>query len=268
MTPRSLPTVDVHDSTTRIDPLPDSTEHHQDYFGNEVASFAIEALHEFLTVEVTSNVTISPIDVDEVCRSIRWRDLARQFESPVLSGLTDVAEYTYASPRISLDTTFADYANVSFNAHETLVAATTDLTQRIHKDFRYDCAATHVDTSVGQAFQLKAGVCQDFAQVQIACLRSIGLAARYVSGYLRTVPPPGQTKMVGADESHAWLSVYANSEIGWLDFDPTNGCMATRDHIPIAFGRDYLDVSPMRGVAIGGGTATLNVSVDVREVSP
>ncbi|MEL7338490.1 MAG: transglutaminase family protein, partial [Planctomycetota bacterium] len=178
-----------------------------------------------------------------------------------------VDEYRFPSPRIKPSAVFADYTKETFTADAEIVAAALALTQQIHKDFKYDTTVTNVATTTEDAFALRAGVCQDFAHVQIACLRSIGLQARYVSGYLRTVPPPGKERLVGADESHAWLEVYAGTEIGWLGLDPTNACLVGTDHIPVCVGRDYDDVSPMRGVVLGGGTNTLKVSVDVEPVS-
>lgn len=125
---------------------------------------------------------------------------------------------------------------------------------------------TDVSTTTDEAFGMRAGVCQDFAHVQIACLRSIGLPTRYVSGYLRTVPAPGRARVVGADQSHAWVSLYAGNRLGWIDLDPTNACLSDTNHVPICIGRDYSEVSPMRGVVLGGGTTDLQVSVDVEPV--
>ncbi|MEL6110627.1 MAG: transglutaminase family protein, partial [Planctomycetota bacterium] len=161
---------------------------------------------------------------------------------------------------------FGDFARPSFVSGRGIVEAVDDLTRRIQQEFKYDASATNVETTTERALELKAGVCQDFAHVQIACLRSLGIPARYVSGYLRTVPPKGRDRLVGADESHAWVDVYVGEPIGWLGFDPTNGCLAGTDHIPICLGRDYEDVSPMRGVVLGGGSNTLKVSVDVEEL--
>jgi transglutaminase-like putative cysteine protease len=141
-----------------------------------------------------------------------------------------------------------------------------DLTRRINREFRYDTTATEVATPTEKAFDLKAGVCQDFAHIQIACLRSIGMPARYVSGYLRTVPREGEKRLVGIDESHAWVSVYMGQELGWVDYDPTNACRCDVSHIPVCIGRDYNEVSPMRGVVLGGGQPTLSVSVDVEPI--
>ncbi|WP_235952104.1 transglutaminase family protein [Crateriforma spongiae] len=266
MRPRPLPTVQVLRSGTTISPNPDSQETHIDYFGNEVETFSIEALHDVLVVDVDSEVQVTSLVWNDQARGIRWKQVCDDLATPIDLALFDVAEFRFASPVIPIGARYRQYAQPSFDAHESLYDAVEDLTRRIHADFRYDTTATNVDTPVHQSFDLKAGVCQDFAQVQIACLRSMGLAARYVSGYLRTLPPPGKEKLVGADESHAWLSVFMGLDHGWLDLDPTNGCIAGRDHIPICLGRDYRDVSPMRGVAIGGGTADLYVSVDVAVV--
>ncbi len=178
----------------------------------------------------------------------------------------EAQEYLNNSPRVRRGETFADYARKSFTPERPILEAILDLTQRIRDDFKYDTTATHVHSTTEEAFKLRAGVCQDFSHIQIACLRSIGLPARYVSGYLRTVPLPGQQRMVGADESHAWVSLYAGEDFGWIDYDPTNACPSDTNHIPICVGRDYGDVSPMRGVVLGSGTTELKVSVDVEPI--
>ncbi|MEM9643801.1 MAG: transglutaminase family protein [Planctomycetota bacterium] len=268
MRPRNLPLVEVHRSDTSITPTPDTRESHIDYFGNEVETFSIEALHDSLLVEIDSEVTVRPIAPQQTGRKVAWTEIAERLRRPVISDLLDVGEFAYPSPRIPINDEVRKFAEQSFQQHPTLIDAAVDLTKRIHQEFEYNSHATHVDTTVQEAFRLRAGVCQDLAQIQIACLRSMGLAARYVSGYLRTVPPDGQEKLVGADESHAWLSLFVGRDEGWLDLDPTNGCIASVDHIPICFGRDYFDVSPMRGVAIGGGQAALSVNVDVRRLEP
>ena len=140
-----------------------------------------------------------------------------------------------------------------------------DLNKRIHADFRYDTTATTVNTPLGEVFRMRRGVCQDLAHVQIGCLRSIGLAARYVSGYLRTTPPQGRPRLIGADASHAWISIYCGP-LGWIDVDPTNNSIPSADHVTLAWGRDYGDVSPIKGLYIGGGNHTMTVSVDVAPV--
>jgi transglutaminase-like putative cysteine protease len=160
----------------------------------------------------------------------------------------------------------ADYALQSFTPLRPLRDALVDLTSRIHHDFRFQPNATSVSTTVEEVFEKRCGVCQDFAHLQIACLRSLRLAARYVSGYLRTNPPPGVPRLVGADASHAWVSAYIPGS-GWLDLDPTNDLVVGNDHITVAWGRDYSDVSPLRGLILGGGVQALQVAVDVEKIN-
>jgi transglutaminase-like putative cysteine protease len=195
-----------------------------------------------------------------------WETVAQQVVSPS-AFQPFVDQQRFDSPRIRRSEAFAQYARGSFTPGRGMLDAALDLTRRIYVDFKYDTLATNVDTTPEEAFAGKAGVCQDFAQVAVACIRSIGLPARYVSGYLRTIPPLGKPALVGADESHAWFSVYSGAKYGWVGFDPTNGTLAGTDHIPISIGRDYGDISPMRGVVLGGGPTTLKVSVDVQPVS-
>ncbi|MEM6799626.1 MAG: transglutaminase family protein, partial [Planctomycetota bacterium] len=175
--------------------------------------------------------------------------------------------YQFAFPSALAPTspTLAEYAAESFTPGRPIVESLRDLNARINKDFDYDPRATTVTTPVLEAFAKRAGVCQDFAQVGISCLRSLGLAARYVSGYLRTAPPPGKPRLVGADASHAWLSLYCG-ELGWVDADPTNNTLAGADHVTVAVGRDYSDICPIQGVFVGGGSHVMSVSVDVAPI--
>jgi transglutaminase-like putative cysteine protease len=173
-----------------------------------------------------------------------------------------VYQFCFPSPHVPLSATLGDYARTSFVADRPLVEAALDLTQRIHADFVYDATATTVSTPVEEVFQARRGVCQDLAHVEIACLRALGLSARYVSGYLRTYPPAGQPRLTGADASHAWLSVFGGA-LGWIDIDPTNNSLPGDEHITVAWGRDYSDVSPVSGMFMGGGQHAMNVSVDV-----
>lgn len=257
-----------HRSQTAIAPEPTFLETHFDYFGNQVTSFSIEQLHRDLTVVVESEVTVSRKKSIMNVESPTWETVIRRLASGENPDWLEAQEYRHDSPRIRRGEPYAEYARISFTAGRPILEATLDLTKRIHQDFRYDGNATDVNTTTEDAFKLKAGVCQDFAHVQIACLRSIGIPSRYISGYLRTIPPEGQTRLVGADESHAWVSVYAGQQWGWVSFDPTNACVAEINHIPICMGRDYSEVSPMRGVVIGGGGTQLSVSVDVAPISP
>ena len=252
-----------HRVHTEISPEPTFVEDHFDYFGNQVTSFSIEKLHRELTVCVESEVTVSRKASVMELDSPAWETIGKRIISGENANWLDAQEYVQDSPRIQRGKSFADYARPSFVVGRPVLEAALDLTQRINSDFLYDGDATDVNTTTETAFGLKAGVCQDFAHVQIACLRSIGIPARYISGYLRTVPPEGQPRLIGADESHAWISVYAGEQWGWVSFDPTNACVAEINHIPICIGRDYSEVSPMRGVVVGGGETQLSVSVDV-----
>ena len=266
MLPRHFAQVQLHDCKVAITPVPTWRAQHTDYFKNEVLTFAIESLHKQLKVEVVSEVTVAP-PPGLVEQPIAWQAVMKELADSSDAATLAAKEFCYESPMIPVRPAFAEYAEPSFAANADFIDAVVDLTKRMNADFRYDTSATNVDTSTADAFALRAGVCQDFAHVQIACLRSLGFAARYVSGYLRTIPKAGQERLIGADESHAWISVYGGAELGWIDCDPTNACLVKADHVPICIGRDYRDVSPMRGVAIGGGQTSLSVSVDVALLS-
>ncbi|HBE71731.1 MAG TPA: transglutaminase, partial [Planctomycetaceae bacterium] len=177
-------------------------------------------------------------------------------------GWFEARQFALPSRRVTPNSDFEQYARECFPPGANILECAQRLTERIYTEFKYAPGATDVNTPVETALSQKHGVCQDFAHVQIACLRSIGLSARYVSGYLRTLPPPGKPRLVGADQSHAWLSLYCGG-LGWVDLDPTNNCMPGSEHITIAHGRDYEDVVPVRGVFLGGGSHKISVSVDV-----
>lgn len=267
MVPRELPRVHCHRTKMVIIPKPVLSHSHTDYFGNLVQTFSIESAHRELSVVVTSEVEVCPPDQISAGKSLRWESLRDAIASGADEHWFNASEYLYPSSMISTGEEFAMYAEKSFTPGRPILEANLELTKRIHRDFKYDTTATNVNTLAEDAFELRAGVCQDFAQIQIACLRAIGLPARYVSGYLRTISPPGKPRLVGADNSHAWLSVYAGSITGWVDFDPTNACLVGTDHIPVCIGRDYRDVAPMRGVVLGGGHTVLRVNVDVEPIA-
>jgi transglutaminase-like putative cysteine protease len=266
MVPRDLPRVCCHDTVMNIKPNPTLSHSHFDYYGNLVHTFTIELAHKELSVEVTSDVEVTPTSFPPADKTTRWEVVRDAIASGADQHWFEASEFRFPSPMVTQGNPFASYALASFVPTRPIVEATLDLTKRIHRDFKYDTTATHVDTTAENAFGLKAGVCQDFAHIEIACLRSIGLPARYVSGYLRTLPPPGKPRLIGADNSHAWMSLYAGDALGWIDFDPTNACMVGTDHVPICVGRDYRDVAPMRGVVLGGGSTDLRVSVDVEPI--
>jgi transglutaminase-like putative cysteine protease len=201
--------------------------------------------------------------------SLPWDEVVERMRYHRATHYDPAAEFAFASPYVPRDDAFAAYAQASFDAGRPLLEAARELMQRIHADFEYATSATDVNTPALRALALRKGVCQDLAHVMLGCLRSLGLPARYVSGYLLTEPPPGQPRLVGSDASHAWASVYLPAGEGpgtWLDFDPTNDRLAGEEYVTLAVGRDYSDVSPIRGVIHGGAKHKLRVAVTVTPV--
>jgi transglutaminase-like putative cysteine protease len=261
--PRALPHHQLSRSELRIQPRPATRTERVDFFGNVLCFFTIREPHKELVVEARSEVIMEGNATPWPQLSIPWEEAAKSIPNDhSLAGL-EAYQFGFESPRIRLRPEFASYALQSFTPRRPMPEALRDLTARIHKDFRFDSRVTNVRTPTEEVFKKRRGVCQDFAHLQIACLRSLNLAARYVSGYLRTYPPPGQPRLVGADASHAWVSAYCPG-IGWLDVDPTNNIVPWNGHVTLAWGRDYGDVSPLRGLILGGGTHTLKVAVDMK----
>lgn len=260
-------TVRASHAAISIHPSPDSVVNFTDYFGNEVYAFSIESSHETLIVDVDSKVEVSQPHRDAGHVREPWGEVVNRLNQKTVPDWIDIVEFSGDSNRVKASQQFAEYALHSFTPRRSIWDAALELTQRITDDFRYDSQATSVNTTPEQAFKMGAGVCQDFAHILIASLRSIGVPARYVSGYLRTEAPPGKEKLIGADQSHAWVGIYCGPELGWVDFDPTNRCATGLDHIPICFGRDYSDVVPMQGVVTGGGSHSLSVNVNVEELN-
>jgi transglutaminase-like putative cysteine protease len=248
-----------------VSPRPPAMLHHDDYFGNAVVSFNLLEPHDRFLVVSTSELEVNAPPAMDFAASPAWETVA----AAAVSGSADLdaCQFVFDSSRARAMPRLRDYALESFPAARPLLQGVRDLTHRIHDDFRFDTKATEVSTPVETFFEKRRGVCQDFSHLQISCLRSIGLPARYVSGYLRTLPPPGRPRLAGADASHAWCAAWSPG-IGWVDFDPTNDCVPTDGHITVAWGRDYGDVSPVYGVLLGGATHTLEVGVDVVPVGP
>ena len=263
LAPQANEYLQVNSHRLIILPVPGVAEKRQDMFGNQVNRFSLEENHTQLTVTATSQVTVLPRQLPVTDNSPTCDDIASSIANRTDPNWLTVSPFVFNSPRVPRSPEFAAYAAKSVSECKRIVAAVTDLTHQIFTEFKYDKNATRVDTPTKIAFDGRHGVCQDFAHVAVACLRSVNIPARYVSGYLRTHPPEGKPRLIGADQSHAWLSVYCGSELGWVDFDPTNDCVCGTDHIPIAVGRDYSDVVPFKGVFLGGGKPELTVSVDV-----
>lgn len=249
----------------KIFPAPTLRKERKDYFGNQLCLFSIQEVHKKLEVITHSRVSVqSPKQIDAAA-SPAWEDVAALFRDPVSPEVVEPYEFVFDSPQVRASFELAEYAKQSFSAGTPLLAAVADLNRRIFNDFKYDPKATTVATPLEEVLQNRRGVCQDFAHLGIALLRSLGLPARYVSGYLRTRPPEGQPRLVGADASHAWFSVFCPN-VGWVDFDPTNNVQPGEEHITVAYGRDFGDVSPVAGILTGGGQHQVMVSVDVAEV--
>jgi transglutaminase-like putative cysteine protease len=238
-----------------------------DYFGNRLCFFTVQEPHRELIVESRSEVVVDGAATRWPCESIPWEEVVQAIPADQSPAGLDAYQYLFESPRIRKKPEFAAYALESFTPGRPFTDALLDLNSRIHQDFRFDSKVTNVRTPTEEVFKKRRGVCQDFAHLQIACLRSLDLAARYVSGYLRTYPPPGRERLIGADASHAWVSVYYPG-VGWLDLDPTNNLVPSNGHVTIAWGRDYGDVSPLRGLILGGGAHTLKVNVDMQPLEP
>ena len=263
--PRPLPHHQLTRSELRIAPHPATRTERVDYFGNRVCLFTVREPHKELVVEARSEVVMEDGAAPWPQQSVPWEEVARLLPNDLSAEGLDAYQFRFESPRIRIRPEFASYALQSFLPGRPMLEALLDLTGRIHKDFRFDSKVTNVRTPTEEVFRRRRGVCQDFAHLQIACLRSLNLAARYVSGYLRTYPPPGQPRLVGADASHAWVSAYCPG-IGWVDMDPTNNVFPSNGHVTLAWGRDYGDVSPLRGLILGGGAHTLKVAVDMEPI--
>jgi transglutaminase-like putative cysteine protease len=251
----------VHD--VAITPSPSLRRERFDYFGNRTLHFSLREPHRALEVVTTSVVDLYAQPPPPLSATPPWDSVRDRVSSDRRRDLLDAYAFVFDSPLARSSPGLRDYAATSFPAGRPLLEAVGDLTTRIHADFTYDTEATDVTTPLGEVLRRRRGVCQDFAHLQIAGLRALGLPARYVSGYLLTHPPPGRPKLVGADASHAWISVFV-PDLGWVDFDPTNDLIPADEHVTVAYGRDFSDVTPLKGVILGGGRHEVKVSVDVQ----
>jgi len=274
-------------SEVKVEPLAAISSKQEDYYGNMAFHFEIQQPHTRLMITATSEVEThsqlskSPLltqtqsqgpgsqSIQQLVmpfpqeKGLSWLDALKRLAEAHSPEDLLAREYLFDSPMIQATEALRAYAEPSFGNDRPLLAAVKDLTQRIFTDFTYDPQSTTVSTPLAEVLATKRGVCQDFAHLQIGCLRALGIPAKYVSGYIETIPPAGTIKLVGTDASHAWISVYSPLD-GWIEFDPTNNCTAGTQHIITAWGRDYFDVTPLRGVIYGGGTGpVMNISVDV-----
>lgn len=263
--PRDTETQRCMEFSLSFDPEPDLRTGHVDSFGNEVACFSVQKLHNHFEVVSRSFVSLMPVLQPDPLQTPAWEEVAALFRDPVSADLLDPCQFVYVSPLLVPEVQLRDFALPSFPKGRPILAATADLFRRIYKEFVFDPKATTISTPLKEVLEKKRGVCQDFAHLAIASLRAMGLPARYISGYLRTHPPAGKPRLQGVDASHAWASCFVPG-FGWVDFDPTNNCFTSLDHITVAIGRDFSDVSPVRGIITGGGKHTVGVGVDVEPV--
>lgn len=254
-----------HESELSIDPAPAVRSDREDYFGNRITFFAVQAPHRELEVTSHARVTVEPSMLPLLGGDRPWESVHEALMEPKTEDAVAAVQYKFESPHVVITPEIEDYARGSFAPGRAILDASLDLMGRIHREFYYDPRSTTITTTLPEVLLCRSGVCQDFAHLMVGCFRAIGLAARYVSGYLLTVPPPGKPRLVGADASHAWASVFVPG-FGWLDLDPTNNSVPSDQHITLAWARDFGDVSPLRGVLLGSGRHKIKVAVDVTPV--
>lgn len=262
MMPRETPFQQSVSYTLTCEPQPAEHSSRLDFFGNHIDYLTFLTPHQSLQVISRFQVEVSPRPAPDIlAQSPAWEQVQAMLQSQSARHI-EAARYLYSTVKVKSSEALAEFARSCFTAQRPLLQAAMALTQKIHQEFEFDPHATDVVTPLDEVMKGKRGVCQDFAHIMIGAMRSLGLACRYVSGYILTHPPQGQPRLVGADASHAWVSVYCPLH-GWVDFDPTNNCLVQQEHITVAWGRDFGDVSPMRGVVLGGGMQQLSVSVTV-----
>lgn len=264
--PRQTPFQSSTGFQLEVSPEPILMRSWTDYFGNEVRYFSLEEPHEELRVTARSKVHVTLRPNEDPSATPSWEFVRDQLAAAETPDLRTISQFRFDSPYVQYLAEAAEFARPSFGPGRPLLEAALDLTSRIFHEFEYAPRATTINTPTRDVLKQRRGVCQDFAHLQIAAFRSLGLAARYVSGYLVTVPPPGKPKLIGADASHAWLAIYCPGH-GWIDLDPTNNTIPSGRHITVGWGRDYGDVCPIKGVLTGGGAHVMTVSVDVSPIA-
>jgi transglutaminase-like putative cysteine protease len=263
LTPRSSPTQTVLRSAINVQPRPAHIQAGEGPFGERTLRVLIDEPHEVLVIESQCRVDVHVPPTGDPAASEPWEDVRLESFSDRDLGPEGPAAFLYPTRRTPNVAPITNYARQSFPPGRPIVEAAADLMRRMHHDFTYDPEATTVSTPAAEAFERRHGVCQDFAHIMISGVRGLGLPAAYVSGYLRTIPPPGQPRLEGSDATHAWVAVWCGQARGWLGFDPTNAIFAENDHIVLAVGRDYADVAPIDGIILAPGVQTLDVEVDV-----
>jgi transglutaminase-like putative cysteine protease len=263
--PRALPQQLVNDVDLATTPAAARCSEGTDHFGNRVTWLFLDLPHAAFEVRLSASIDVAYPAPPAAGVTPAWESVAALVRAGGVEAW-QVAEFAFASPMALADAAVGEYAAASFPAGRPVLAGLLDLTARIRRDFTFKAGVTTIATPVGQVLKQRAGVCQDFSHVMIAGLRALGLPARYVSGYIRTRPPPGRVARRGADQSHAWVGAWLGPAHGWIDLDPTNNLVVQEEHVVLGWGRDYGDVSPVRGVLLGGGSHKMSVSVDLEAV--
>lgn len=267
LTPRNFPGQECLRSQLSVEPVPAVFgQRSRDFYGNEVVFFTVQEQHNVLEITARSEVRLNPVLIVDPASTAPWEEALRLVREGRDPDTFDALQFTFPAETVAVSAALRDYARESFAPGTPVLAAAAGLMTRIYKDFAYDPEATTVTTPVEEILEKRRGVCQDFAHLQIGCLRALGLPARYVSGYVAPRNSGSGQAYVGAQASHAWLSLYTPGA-GWVDLDPTNNCLPSAEHITVAWGRNYDEVSPVRGVILGGGTQRLLVEVDVARIT-
>lgn len=266
LVPRSTGSQQCGNTSITIRPQPDVWNEYEDFFGNKVIYFAIEQEHKKLTVVAVSDIEKKQLPTESLPANpgLPWEEVKEQLQQSATEFL-DIRQFVPETPMTTISSEIIQYTLQSFTAGKTLEEAVQHLNTRIYSDFEFKPGFTTVATPLSAVMKQRKGVCQDFAHLAIACVRSVGLPARYVSGYIETLPAPGKEKLVGVDASHAWFSVF-DPHNGWMDFDPTNNQVPSDQHITVGWGRDYADVTPLKGVISSSGPHKLTVAVDVKRL--
>jgi transglutaminase-like putative cysteine protease len=261
--PHAMDGQTVESFSLLVEPAPAIRNRSVDYFGNPAHHLTVQDAHETLTILSTLRVDVADPPALDAAASMPWDAVGEHLRGARAQPDLGALECCFASPLVPLSDAVRAYAADSFSPGRPILEGAEDLMRRVFADFTYEGGVTDISTPIDTVLETRTGVCQDFAHLMIGGLRALGLPARYVSGYIRTVPPEGEKRLVGADASHAWVSVFAPG-LGWVDFDPTNDKRRSSDHVTIAWGRDYGDVSPVTGLIVGGGDHEITVEVDVR----
>ena len=267
LTPRETDDQAVLASAISVQPRPSSMKSRSGPFGEKITAVVVEAPHTELKIEATCKVQVKRMGADHAVRGAAWESVREAALASASLEIGSPANFLYPTAQVPILAPLTEYARRAFAPDRPVVEAAFELARTIRAEFRYDSKATLISTPAIEAFEARRGVCQDFTHIMLAGLRGLGLSAAYVSGYLRTVPPPGQKRLEGADATHAWVNLWCGEALGWIGFDPTNGLIVADDHIELAMGRDYADVSPIDGVILGSGDQDLTVAVDVKPIT-